>query len=83
MERDIIDPFKEEYLKASNAHQRRHVAVTKILVPLFNYWETIGNQTTIEQGSEVNSYCTGTGLICVTQLIARICFAGYETIGAS
>ncbi|KAF8157788.1 hypothetical protein BJ912DRAFT_936593 [Pholiota molesta] len=37
-ERKFIDPFKDEYMAADSTHKRRHIAVTKIFLPLFNYW---------------------------------------------
>ncbi|KAF8161866.1 hypothetical protein BJ912DRAFT_935778 [Pholiota molesta] len=37
-ERKFIDPFKDEYMAADSTHKCRHIAVTKIFLPLFNYW---------------------------------------------
>lgn len=59
-ERGYIDPYKEEYLKAQNKDQRRNVAITKILVPLFTYWKTQGKKRTLEKESAVRTVLNGT-----------------------
>ncbi len=40
-ERAVINPFRVEYLKQILPAERKHIATTKILPALFDYWESI------------------------------------------
>lgn len=37
-ERAVIDVYKKEYLEATSAAARKHIAQTQIFPDLFNYW---------------------------------------------
>jgi hypothetical protein len=55
-ERLLIDPFKTEYLEANSPAARKAIVQTKILQPLFEYWEKIGEKVPtdkMEQRSDV------------------------------
>lgn len=39
-ERNIVNPFKDVYLKAKDASERKHVAINEIFPALFNHWVT-------------------------------------------
>ena len=55
-ERLLIDPFKTEYLEANSPAARKAIVLTKILQPLLEYWEKIGEKVStdkMEQRSDV------------------------------
>ncbi|KAF8182686.1 hypothetical protein BJ912DRAFT_928435 [Pholiota molesta] len=41
IERSMIDPFKDAYMKAKDAAERRHITVNKVFPPLFTHWEMV------------------------------------------
>jgi len=41
-ERAVINVYKEEYLKAASAQERKQLTQNKILPALFNYWSEKG-----------------------------------------
>ena len=43
-ERDLIMPYKEEYMAASTSTERRILSQTQILPKLFNYWKDMGKR---------------------------------------
>lgn len=41
-ERNIIDPFKEDYMKTTSPSERKAIAQAHIFPALFTYWSSIG-----------------------------------------
>jgi hypothetical protein len=50
-EREIIDPFKEDYLKATSPAGRKRIALS-LLPKLFQYWSDIGKPVPDEKMEE-------------------------------
>jgi hypothetical protein len=56
-EREVIDPFKQQYMNTTSPAERRALAQAHIFPNLFTYWSSIGinlNSDEMNQRKEVS-----------------------------
>ena len=51
-ERELINPFKELYMKTTTPSERKVIAQAHIFPKLFNYWSSIGVDITPEENNK-------------------------------